>query len=274
MRQYRKASLFFLIGSLICTSSGCSNINENTSSVQTLDNISTYQESSSSSNTSLEESVHIQNEYQSHEIVFPISEKGKTEDNAKIYAIDPFTLNIDLPKGWTTKEADQPVVSKYEPHYLNNGLFSLIDIFNDKNECIGTVGFNIYEPYEGEEENPESIYSFIALGTGYQIDVREAYMPIKTTDTGVTAISDVLYSESFLSGMLQSEEDDLLKCIKKSPTPPDREYLLEVHDGWAMFNKAVLSYNRDLKTYIAIELDVSVADEALLKTIAKSIVLE
>lgn len=90
------------------------------------------------------------------------------------------------------------------------------------------------------------------MGNGYKFDAQTkendgAYTPIATTDTGCTAITDVLYSESFMAGLgLESKEK---------------------------INKGILSYNKDLLVYAAMEFDKDLVSDEVLNSIAESVVL-
>jgi hypothetical protein len=169
-------------------------------------------------------------------ITFPVSDTEKTEFNEAIFAITPFDLSFELPDGWTTKE-----------HQASEGYalflaWSKVDVFDTENQCVGIIGYDIYEPYPGAEEIPQAIYSQIALGNNYNYDVRDSYAVVNNTDSGATAVTDVYYSQS-------------------------------VNNGAEMSNKGILSYNRDLQVYIAMEFDSALVTDEQINNIAASILI-
>jgi len=169
---------------------------------------------------------------------FPVSDKGKTEHNAAIYEVEPFTVSMELPNGWTLSERENP--EAFNGNFALLGVWSIVDIYNANNECIGAMGYNIYEIYEGAEDVPQAIYNQIALGNNYQFDEREKYTIVRETDYGTTATANVYYSAN-------------------------------INNGEEMNNKGIVSYNRDFLTYIAIEFAHDMITEEQLKNIAYSI---
>lgn len=151
-------------------------------------------------------------------VTFPASDEGKTEFNAAIYEIEPFNLSIELPDGWMLRGWEPDKGFDFLP------LFSKLLVLDGNGECLGVIGYTTYEPYEGAEDNPQAIYGHIALGNDYQFDVRNNYRVVSETDSGTTAIVDVYYSAS-------------------------------INSGAEKLNKGIVSYNKDLLVYIAMELD-------------------
>lgn len=183
--------------------------------------------------------------YAAQTITFPVSDSGKTEYNAAIYEITPFTLTFVLPSDWTVEEAEIPKEDAFPLHYLNYSVWSIMDILNDTGDCVGSVGYNVYELYEGAEDNPQAIYNQIALGNGYRFDVTEAYTPVITTDNSCTAITNVLYSAAFMEGWGQERAEKV--------------------------NRGILSYDKNRLVYIAAEFDSDRISEEQLRAIAESI---
>ena len=122
-------------------------------------------------------------------------------------------------------------------------VFSKYDILNKDKELVGVAGFNVYEPYEGAEEEPAAIYNQIALGNDYQFDVRDSYNVVTETETGKTAVTDVYYAAS-------------------------------VNNGKEKRNKGIVSYNKDLKVYVALEFEDGKITDKELQEIAKSAVIK
>ena len=110
---------------------------------------------------------------------FPINDYAKTEFNSKIYDMEKFSLSLNLPDGWSAKKRE---VEGEE--FVMLSVFSKYDILNKDKELVGVAGFNVYEPYEGAEEEPAAIYNQIALGNDYQFDVRDSYNVVNETETG------------------------------------------------------------------------------------------
>lgn len=188
-------------------------------------------------NQELESNI-LSNIFKQEIITFPANDKDKTQFNASIYEIEPFNLSLEVPTGWTLQERKS--LSEIGDKVWLSGVWSILDILNEDGEFIGAIGYNIYELYEGAEDNPQAIYNQIALGNNYHFDVRESYEIVNETDSGKTALANVYYSAN-------------------------------INNGTEKINKGIISYNKDFLVYIAIEL----ADELVSKdeyiTIAESI---
>ena len=180
-------------------------------------------------------------------ITFPVSDEGKEDYNAFQYNIPLFDCSFQLPEGWTLQLADPPVIGNITPHYLFYMLYSTMDILNAEGDCVGSVGYRVYEPSEGGDDLPREIYCDIGLGNGYKFAVHdETYQEIETQQKHcVTAITKVQYSEAFLSAYIK--------------------------DAQAKENPGILSYNKSLAVYIAMEFSAEKVTEAQLQAIAQSI---
>ena len=164
-------------------------------------------------------------------ITFPVNDG---EYNAAMYEIEPFDFYLSLPDDWTFREWGASNTLALI------GVFSKRTIFNENNECVGAVGCNIYEPYEGAEEDPRAIYNQIALGNNYHFDVRDSYKVVSETDSGKTATADVYYSAN-------------------------------INNGAEKTNKGIVSYNKDFLVYIAMEFDSEKVTDEQIASIAKSV---
>ncbi|MGI5899085.1 MAG: hypothetical protein ACOX8S_04075 [Christensenellales bacterium] len=171
-------------------------------------------------------------------VSFPFSDKGKTEFNTAVYAIDPFTVSMELPNGWTLGERENP--EAFNGNLALLGVWSIVDIYNENNECAGAMGYNIYELYEGAEDDPRAIYNQIALGNNYHFNVRDSYTVVRESDYGTTAIMDVYYSAN-------------------------------INNGEEMNNRGIVTYNKDLLTYIAIEFASDMITDDQVENIARSL---
>ena len=180
--------------------------------------------------------------YFTSNITFPVSDKGKTEFNTAIYETEPFTVSVNLPNGWTFGEDERENPGVFNENLALLGVWSIVNIYNGNNECAGAIGYNIYEQYEGAEDDPRAIYSQIALGNNYHFDVRDSYAVVVETDYGTTAITVVYYSAN-------------------------------INSGEEINNRGIVSYNKDLLVYIAIEFAYDMITDEQLENIARSIIL-
>lgn len=169
-------------------------------------------------------------------------------------------LSVTLPEGWYfgEKRLDFLPVSLPEGLYYGEErldflplkiLWSETGIYNEKDECVGAVGYNLYQEQEGVETLPQAIYSQIALGNGYHFSAREedGYTPVTTSETGETAVTTVYYAGYVREGMgFPKEEKE---------------------------NLGILSYDRELHAYVAFEFDRDAVSEDVLKQIAESVTL-
>jgi|GEM_PF-505688 len=172
-------------------------------------------------------------------IPFPFSGRGRTSCNAAVYDVAPFRVEVQLPSGWTLQERAD--AQSFNDHVALSGMWSVLDIVDDKQELAGAIGYNTYEKYEGAEDLPAAIYSQIALGNDYHFDVRDSYRVVKTSPCGTTALADVYYS-AVVSGTTTEKT-----------------------------NRGIVSYDRDLSVYIAAEFAGGRLDEGQLEAIAQSI---
>ena len=92
-------------------------------------------------------------------ISFPAYQDGKTEYNKQIYSIQPFTLHISLPTGWSTalplQEERGESPAGFTPVYLME---------NDTIKAV--VSFNTFELYEDEipsEDFYKTVYAPLRL---------------------------------------------------------------------------------------------------------------
>ena len=170
--------------------------------------------------------------YVLHQMEFPESDVEKTDANKEIFEVTPFNIQVALPDGWSVGEFDPQAET-----YLYSGVWSRVAIYDSDKNCVGAVGYNIYESDEETEGELMAIYNQIALGNDYQFDVKGSYTVVKKADAGETATVDVYYSPTL-------------------STPSDTESDQKINHG-------VLSYNSDKSVYTAFEFDSSVTDETI-----------
>lgn len=171
-------------------------------------------------------------------IQFPFSQKDKTQFNSVIYDIEPFEVTLQLPDGWHMSERKD--TDSFNQNFALVGMWSVLDILDENNQAVGAMGYNIYEEYEGAQELPQAIYSQIALGNDYRFDVRNSYEVVKEHSYGKTAITEVYYSQS-------------------------------INSGNEKINKGILSYNKELLVYVAMEFDQSKITQQQLESAAESL---
>ena len=131
-----------------------------------------------------------------HEIVFPASQKDRTEYNAAIYDIEPFLLRFRLPKGWTARERESGEAEEFPLV----GVFSIMDIYDAQGAHAGAVGYNLCEIYEGEEDNPQALYSQLTVSNHYCFIVQsdtglkgQNYVPVREDEDFACALAPVGY---------------------------------------------------------------------------------
>ena len=174
-------------------------------------------------------------------IFFPQGDFEKTEYNEAVFAVSPFPVEFLIPDGWTTRVSEDNETEN-TPHLLSVGAWSRVDILNTEGKAVGCIGYNLYEPYEGEEDNPAAIYSQIGLGNGYQFDVREAYTPVEGSAFHA-AVTDVYYSAAFLGDQ----------------------------GGEERINRGILAYDGERHLYVAMEFVAGALTEEQLTAIAASL---
>jgi len=169
--------------------------------------------------------------YVLHQMVFPASDAEKTIYNKDIFEITPFNLQVALPDGWSTGEFDPQTAG-----YLYCGVWSRIAVYDEEENCVGAVGYNIFDPDEEAEDQLMAIYNQIALGNDYQFDVKNSYAVVHETDAGETGTVDVYYSPVLAA--------------------PDSENTAKINHG-------ILAYNGNASVYVAFEMDGSVSEDTI-----------
>lgn len=95
-------------------------------------------------------------------ITFPAYQEGKNGENADIYATEPFSVQLQLPQGWTVEKPSEQQIDTTIP------LFNQLLLVKDGQQ-MATIGFNIYEDAEGvpAEQYYQVVYAGIRLGSIY-----------------------------------------------------------------------------------------------------------
>lgn len=173
-------------------------------------------------------------------------------NNIKLeFSDDNFAVNMTLPNEWSTKLRED-LSTEWVKFPLMN-LESQYNIYDENNNCIGAIGYSEYTPQKDVEELPQAIYSGVAVPNNYNFNARTVdeggfYIPVKDTDSGTTAITKVYYAPN----------------ISKDVG----------YGGEEVYNKGILSYNKNLLVYIAMEFDDNAISEEELKEVASSIIIE
>lgn len=171
------------------------------------------------------------------ELIFPNGRDEETEYNKSVLSVEQFKATLTLPDGWSvSEERPEEIVfpaTVFSKYYLYDG-----------EKCVGGIGYNVIPEGISDDDfqYPWAVYNQICIANHYQFAVSLLYDEVKSTETSVCALTDVLYSAM----MTGSEE-------KK--------------------NKGIVMYERLTGTYVAIELDAAVSDEDW-RAIAESLTLE
>ena len=177
-------------------------------------------------------------------ITFPADQEGKNEYNADIYATGPFSVQLQLPQGWTVEKPGEQQIDTTIP------LFNQLLLVKD-GQRMATMGFNIYEDAGGvpAEQYYRVVYAGIRLGSTYFWNL-DPYQPLSSWENGETALATVCYQdkEALDSGKSAAEAQSI-----------------EV--------PGIVSYDRERKVYIGIQFAEG-TEQALAEEIAKSLVWE
>ena len=180
-------------------------------------------------------------------VVFPAYTDEKTQYNASIFEIPPFTLSVELPEGWTIHQKGEG-----DTAYGIAGAWSGMGIYDADQQYVGAVAYNTYEEYEGAEDTPQAIYNQIALANHYSFNAQPAdttpggaYVPVKETSSGVTATTEV-----YLSAIFNQQAG---------------------YGDTETYNKGILSYNKERLVYVAFEFASDALTDEQLTQIAQSV---
>lgn len=167
----------------------------------------------------------------SHEIEFAAQESGQSD----------CTISIIFPQGWEFQEKTKKSGTELEPLILAglNPLYTVYDIYNSNHTLIGAIGYSNYEPYEGDKDSVQVVYSALRLGSVYRFDTDSRYEVVKTNKYGTTALTTVVYQDGAS---------------------------VEPVNNWG-----ILSYNNEKECFVAVELESNFVSEEQVLEIAKSI---
>ena len=167
----------------------------------------------------------------SHEIEFAAQGSGQSGS----------TISITLPQGWEFQEKTKKSGTELEPLILAglNPLYTVYDIYDSNRTLIGAIGYSNYEPYEGDKDSVQVVYSALRLGSVYRFDTDSRYEVVKTNKRGTTALTTVIFQDGANSEPVN--------------------------------NLGVLAYDNEKECFVAIELEASSVSEEQALEIAKSI---
>lgn len=183
-----------------------------------------------------------------HGINFPAYEEDNTENKPYLEEVNhtpQFQVHADFPDGWTVRE---PIA---DDELTVPGEFYTPLILCEQDQPIGYIGFNLFEPYDGEipqEQYYQTVYSALRLPSTFHWD---PYTAIKSTDTAETGIADIWYLD----------ENEIDNHPGAMPDVPQFETI------------GILSYDKELEVYIGIAFLPGAVDRAQAEAIAQSIEL-
>ena len=150
-------------------------------------------------------------------------------------------ISITLPQGWKFQEKTKKSDTEHEPLMLAglNPLYTVYDIYDSDHTLIGAIGYSNYEPYEGDKDSVQVVYSALRLGSVYRFDTDSRYDVVKTNKYGTTALTTVVYQDGA--------------------------------NAESVNNWGILSYNNEKECFVAVELESNSVSESQVLEIAKSI---
>ena len=172
----------------------------------------------------------------------PSAEETETEapaaPAATVLSFPEYALEVSLtlPEGWSA-QMRAPLEPSQRPKYLTLGPVLAAGIYNEEGAEVGAIGAETYTETEGAEDLPQAIYS----------KQDGSYQPVKETETGETALTQVYYSPIMAQEVGYGEAE--------------------------RYNKGILSYDRELLAYVAVDLDADLVSDEQAEQIAQSIVL-
>ena len=170
-------------------------------------------------------------------IQFPAYQGEETEYNAHVYDIAPFRMYIDLPDGWEVRL----------PPEAGPGDLFFTPVCRCRDDAVMAVcGYNTFEDLDESEVPPgdyyKVVYSAIRLGSLYRWD---DYQPIAASEQGETALANVYLQQT--------------------------EGAASAAAGSTVVMPGILSYDKQLQVYVAVQFSPGAVTEAERMRIAESI---
>ena len=160
---------------------------------------------------------------------------------------DAVEVRLLLPVGWQFLSLPREAARERGILYLYNSPEEPLYLFDERGVCVGALGCCAYREVEGAEEDPQAIYSQLALGNGWRFDVREKYDVVNDAGWGETARTEVYCSAAFLRPFVENPEEKR--------------------------NEGILRYDRFLGCFAALELETGVLSEEELDNLAWTLFL-
>ncbi len=152
-----------------------------------------------------------------------------------------FQVVAKFPAGWETQPYDESV-------YIPGNFDGVLAIY-DGNRPIAAIGYSEFTPYEEEipqEEYYKTVYPDLRLSSIFCWD---EYQPVKTTETGETALTNIWYCD---------------------PKELDN-YMGEMPDCPILETSGILSYDKSLGVYVGIAFDPEQVERAEVEALAKTL---
>lgn len=171
-------------------------------------------------------------DYEMHNLLFPWNMDGKTSSNAPVYEVKPFVLSFLLPKGFRCLshpvEPELYLDARYGADTGVGIVYSIYWIYDERDVCVGAVGYDLYRAFTSHEDDPSAIYSMINENEYYRFATDEYYYPIHNGAKNVTALTQLYISADWLRSFGVKKASDRL------------------HVG-------ILSYDKDCGVYVAFD---------------------
>lgn len=152
-----------------------------------------------------------------------------------------FRVVAQFPDSWETRPYDESV-------YLPGNFTDVLAIY-DGDTPIAAIGYSEFTPYEDEIE-PENyyktVYPDLRLSSIFGWD---EYQPVKVTETGETAVTNIWYNDP-------KELDNYMGAMPDCP-------VLET--------SGILSYDKDLQVYVGIAFDAEQITQEEVEALAKTL---
>lgn len=169
------------------------------------------------------------------------------EGNLGLQDSAPFGIQLDLPKGWEVRPVDE--TNPNGVAYFGDNFLDELHLYSG-DTFVAQVGFQVFQPYEGEIPQAEyykSVYPQLRLGRFYTWD---PYTPVATADGFETALATV--------GYLPPEEVEQhlgeLAAVAETEVP------------------GILAYDKGRGVYVGIQFAPDAVSHEQAKAIARSLV--
>lgn len=175
-----------------------------------------------------------------------VSFPAHSENASNANETEPFTATFLLPNGWEVRQPDTN--SDQGVGYFSSNFLIEMHLYHE-GVFVGQLGFNGFEPYEGEipaEDYYKTVYPALRLGSMYTWD---AYTPVNITETLEAAVATVSYLD----------ETEVEKHPGAMPDVPVTEV------------PSVLAYDKNLKVYMGIQFAGDAVTQQQAEQIASSI---